>query len=179
MEYYSDGKMRDDKEAVRKLEKAYGIDQLSPFGTNHTKLFEERLEGMDIEALNNLAHKVRSIVSADVEEQKNFIRESFKAHQRINPPDYAKGKGRKGKLDMRKNADKKVMKDLDFARTKSTFEKEFPKDTVESFRKLTNTYTLADLQNLAARCGFNPTWDRRRIQELLVGEFSKDLRSRS
>ena len=192
MKEYADGKIRDDIDKIKALENLYGIDKLSPFGTNHTKIFEEIVEAKDgrktdspdernrltLAKLNRLAHKCGAIVSADLREQKAFLWEAFKAYQRENPSSYGQHKGRSLKLDMRKNDNKEVLKKLDAARTKSVFEKDFSTETPESFRKLLNTYTLSDLQHLAAKAGFNPTFDRGRVIKTLVREFTEDKKNR-
>jgi len=192
MKHYTDGKSRTEIDRVKELEHIYGIDQVSPFGTLHTEVFKEIVEKRDgreedppherdyktLVRLNNLATKAGALISADLAEQKKFLWEAFRSYQIKNPPNYSQHKGQEMKLDMRKKENRKIMKDLDYARTKSVFEKDFPTDTPESFRKLLNTFTLADLQNLAAQAGFNPTFDRRRAVDTLVTAFTEDWRSR-
>lgn len=192
MKHYADGKKRESLTQVKKLEKIYGIDQLSPFGTNHTKVFEEIVEKdvgdetdspfvkqeKKILSLNGFARKVGAHVSADLQEQKKFLWEAFRAWQTQNPPIYANDSSKQLKPDMRKNKSKELLKQLDKTRTKSVFEKEFPKDNPESFAKLLNTFTLADLQNLAAKAGFNPSFDKAKAKNILVKAFSSDWKNR-
>lgn len=178
IQHYADGKERSEIDRIKQLEKIYSIDIISPYGTNHTAIFEEKIKKMEIEQLNSLAHKVGAIVSADKEEQRGFLRETFRAYQSKNPPNYSVQSAKKAKLNQRTEDGQKAAEVLDSARTKSVFEKRFPKDNPESFRKLLNSYTLADLQNLSAQCGFNPSFDRKRIVDLLTKEFERDLRLR-
>jgi len=193
MKHYADGKVRGETERIRQLEQVYGIDKTSPYGTNYGPIFEEKInkiEGKDTDSpheremktlkkLNSMALKAGVIVAANVEEQRRHLRDGFRAYQSQNPPNYFEGKAKESKMDMRKKSSKKVLESLDYARTKSVFEKEYPTDTPESFKKLLNTYTLSDLQHLAAKAGFNPSFDRGRTIETLVEEFSQDWKRRS
>jgi hypothetical protein len=193
MKHYADGKVRGEIDRVRQLEEIYGVSKMSPYGTNYAPIFEEileKLEGRDgdsrsereartLEKLNNIARKAGVIVAADIEEQKKYLRTGFKAYQSQNPPNYLNTKQGKMKLDMRKNSSKRILKKLDRARTKSVFEEEYQTDTPESFRKLLNTYTLSDLQQLSAKAGFNPTFDRARAINTLVKAFNDDWEKRS
>ena len=178
MKHYADGKVRKNLESIKEIEKAYGIDELSPFGTNHQPIFEEKIKDMDLNALNALAGKVGCVQAADIAEQTRILKEAFHAYQVKNPPNYGLPKSKEVKMDMRTNEGKRVMKELDAARTKSVFEKEFPDATEQAFRKRLNTFTLSDLQNLAAKAGYNPTFNQQRLVETLVEAFKNDLKTR-
>jgi hypothetical protein len=68
---------------------------------------------------------------------------------------------------------------LDHDRQLDSFEKIFPDVmTEESFLEIVRGYTLTDLRNLAARLGFNPSFDRVRLILLLKNEFSTYLKRR-
>jgi hypothetical protein len=176
--HYTDGKSRTNLDKVKEIEKVYGINMLSPFGTNHPEVFEEKIANMNIEQLNGIARKVGAPSYADEEQQKEILRQQFKHWSIENPPSYDIHKSKQAKLDMRKNASKRAAKALDYARTKSVFELDFPEDSLNSFLERLKTYDLADLQNLAAKCGFNPTFDRGKIIFALKKEFERDINSR-
>lgn len=178
--YYTDGKTRDNLEEVKKIEETFGIDQISPFGTSHKGVFEEKLETMKLGKMNALAEKVGCPTAANVDEQKKFLREAFRAFQTRNPVDYGQlspqKKTTKNKRETK--AQKQAKQVVDSARTKSVFEKEFPNEDVQSLKKILHGYTLSDLQNLSAKCGLNPIFDKHRAINNLVSEFERDLNMR-
>jgi len=179
MKHYADGKARINTERISQIEKENGINMTSPFGTNHAVLFEEKLKKMDLEQMNKMASSCGAMIKADEEEQKRLLRVAFRGWQTQNPPNHEQLKGRTQKLDMRCAADKKVAAILSDTQNKSVYEKEFPGHNPHSFKKILATYTLSDLQNLAARCGFNPSFDRTRVITLLVSEMEKDIKLRA
>jgi len=176
--HYADGKIHTKIEKIQEFEKIYGINRLSPFGTNSREVFLHILKGMELENMNRMASKVGAPMIADKREQTAYLLEAFNAYSKENPPVHNKMEPTKIKIDHRKRSSKEMLKDLDYARNKSVFEKDFPEHSPEEFRNILKSYTLADLQNLAAKVGFNPIFERVRIVDLLAKEFEKDYRTR-
>jgi hypothetical protein len=177
MKHYADGKARPSKlDSIKERERIDGTAVMSPYGTSSLPVLMDKLDNMEIEQMKDFAFKCGVKVIANQAIQREHIITAFKAWQTQNPPPARQGHTQR--IDRRTNKSKEILADLDVARTKSIWERDFATETPQSFRKLLNTYSLADLQNLSARAGFNPSFDRGRIIGLLVSELEKDINLR-
>jgi len=177
IEHYTDGKVRSDLDRIKELERVFGIAALSPFGTSNKEVFKEKLKDMDLKSMARLAEKLGVIRAADKKEQKKYLMESFDDWVRKNgDPIGDKVKSNRPAASVLKGH-QNIQKLLDRDRKLTTFEQIFPTtDSEEKFIEVVGNYTLTDLRNLAARLGFNPSFDRARLILLLKNEFKTYLK---
>jgi len=180
IENYTDGKVRSDLDHIKELERVFGIAAISPFGTNNKEVFQEKLKSMELKAMVRLAEKLGVIRAADKKEQKKYLMESFDDWVRRNgDPIGDKVKGGRPTATVLQGHEN-IQKLLDKDRKLDTFEKIFPSmDSEGKFMEVVGNYTLSELRNLAARLGFNPSFDRSRLILLLKNEFNTYLRKQS
>ena len=180
IENYTDGKERSDIDRIKEMEKVFGINVMSPFGTNNREVFEETLEDMSLKEMGRLAEKVGVIKAADLEVQRNVLREAFTDWVRKNgDPIGDKVKGNVNITAPYKAYDN-ITGMLDRNPKLKTFKEIFPQvENEKAFYDIICGYTLTDLRNLAGRLGFNPSFDRSRLILLLKNEFVKYLKMKS
>ena len=150
---YADGKQRDEVDLIEEQEKIYGTDVLSPFKTADVRVFRRKLDTMSRDQMNTIAEKVAARIYSNESDQKTELMQSF--HSWIS---------RNGSFQT--SATKKAEKGaLSEAFENST-------DTIELEEKL-KSKTLSELQETAARLGFNPGFERDRVIGLIIKEYQR------
>tara|TARA_R100000008_G_scaffold59740_1_gene37410 strand:+ start:282 stop:761 length:480 start_codon:yes stop_codon:yes gene_type:complete len=79
---YADGKEEENIRKARELEELVGLDQVNPYGTSITSVFEESLSGMTLVDMQELAVSVGVFPSGTKTGLKNKLLKSFRDHQR-------------------------------------------------------------------------------------------------
>ena len=144
---YADGKERDEIDKKEAEEKLMGADKISPFGTNDTRVFKRKLENMDPSQKTNLAHRVAARVFADQELQDESLVKAFHQWRSSN---WGSTGGR--------TAEKAEV---------------LASDSISDFEKKLNGKSLSELQEMAMKLGFTPSYDRIRLTSALKQEYLK------
>lgn len=144
---YSNGKELDEIDKLEAEEKLLGADKISPFGTNHVSVFKRKLSTASIEEMTRIAEKTATRISADRETQHNFLLKSFHEWRSTN---WGSTGGR---------TEEKV--------------KLLASDSKDDFEKMVRGKTLSELQEMAMKLGFTPSFDRERIISVLKQEYLK------
>ena len=150
---YADGKQRDEVDLIEEEEKLYGIDTVSPFKTADIRVFRRRLETMSRDQMNVMAERTAARQYSSEEDQKNELLQSFSSWLQKNGSfqTSASKKAEKGALGAA------------FEGSKS----------IEDLEEKLKSKTLSDLQATAARLGFNPSFERDRIIDLIKKEYQR------
>ena len=144
---YADGKQRDEIDEKEAEEKLMGADKISPFGTNDGRVFKRKLENMDYSQKTHLAHRVAARVFADQELQDESLVRAFHEWRSSN---WGSTGGR--------TAEKAEI---------------LASDSLPDFEKNLKGKTLSELQEMAMKLGFTPSYDRIRLMSALRQEYLK------
>lgn len=143
---YTDGKSRDEIDQIESREKLMGADKISPFGTGDKRVFKRKLENMNSVQMKSLAQRVGCRIAADQEIQKDNLLKAFNEWQMTNW----------GSTGTKTEEMVSVFGDS---------------DTVEDFEKSMSSKTLSELQEMAMKLGFTPSFDRNRIIKVLRQDY--------
>lgn len=146
---YADGKVRDDLDLIEEKEKLYGIDRTSPFNTGTKKLFERNLNRMTRESLMSMTERVGCRAYSDLEEQKEELMRAFVEWARANGGNSYTVTG-----SIKKGGSKNS-------------------EELEKLKQELKKKSLSELQESAARLGFNPSFDRDRLISVITNEYLK------
>lgn len=144
---YADGKERDEIDEIEAQEKLRGADLISPFGTNDTRVFKRKLEQMTAVQKANLATRTATRVFADTELQNEALIKAFHEWRATN---WGSTGGR--------TAEKSEL---------------LASDSLEDFETKLKRKTLSELQEMAMKLGFTPSFDRIRLISALRQEYLK------
>jgi|TARA_A100000171_G_scaffold1388_1_gene1599 hypothetical protein len=144
---YTDGKVRDEIDEIEAKEKIRGVDKISPFGTNNTKVFKRKLSNMTPSEKTKLAEKTATRIYADAELQDQSLTKAFHEWRGTN---WGSTGGR---------TEEKV--------------KALASDSLEDFEKKLKSKTLSELQEMAMKLGFTPSFDRIRLISALKQAYLK------
>lgn len=143
---YTDGKARDEIDEIESKEKLMGADKISPFGTGDKRVFKRKLENMSSAQMRKMAEKTGCRTSADEEIQKKTLLKAFGEWQLTNW-------GSTG------------------TKTKEMVTVFGGNDSVQDFEKSLSSKTLSELQEMAMKLGFTPSFDRKRIIKILLQDY--------
>lgn len=144
---YTDGKERDEIDEIEAQEKLRGADKISPFGTNDTRVFKRKLETMTNVQKTNMASKTATRVFADEEQQNQALIKAFHEWRSTN---WGSTGGR--------TAEKSEV---------------LASDSLQDFEAKLKRKTLSELQEMAMKLGFTPSFDRIRLISVLRQEYLK------
>ena len=144
---YTDGKERDEIDEIEAQEKLRGADKISPFGTNDTRVFKRKLEKMTAVQKANMASRTATRVFADEEQQDQALVKAFHEWRATNW----------GSTGGRTEEKSKVL----------------ASDSLQDFEKKLKSKTLSELQEMAMKLGFTPSFDRIRLISALRQEYLK------
>lgn len=150
---YADGKVRDEVDLIEEQERIYGTDVVSPYKTADVRVFKRRLESMSRDQMAVMAEKVAARQYSSEEDQKTELTQSFYSWLSRNG-------------SFRTSASKQAEKGA----LSSAFENS---ENIEELEKKLKSKTLSDLQSTAARLGFNPSFERERIIDIIKKEYQK------
>ena len=144
---YADGKERDEIDKKEAEEKLMGADKISPFGTNDTRVFKRKLERMDSSQKALLANRAAARVFADKELQDESLIKAFHEWRASNW----------GSIGGRTSEKAEVL----------------ASDSLPHFEQTLKGKTLSELQEMAMKLGFTPSYDRVRLMSALKQEYLK------
>lgn len=150
---YADGKVRDEVDLIEEQERIYGTNVVSPYKTADVRVFKRRLESMSRDQMTAMAEKVAARQYSSEEDQKTELMQSFYSWLSRNG-------------SFRTSASKQAEKGA----LSSAFESS---QNIEELEKKLKSKTLSDLQSTAARLGFNPSFERQRIIDIIKKEYQK------
>ena len=150
---YADGKVRDEVDLIEEQERIYGTNVVSPYRTADVRVFKRRLESMSRDQMAVMAEKVAARQYSSEEDQKAELMESFYSWLSRNG-------------SFRTSASKQAEKGA----LSGAFE---GSESIEELEKKLKSKTLSDLQSTAARLGFNPSFERDRIIDIIKKEYQK------
>ena len=150
---YADGKVRDEVDLIEEQERIYGTDVVSPYKTADVRVFKRRLESMSRDQMAVMAEKVAARQYSSEEDQKTELMQSFYSWSSRNG-------------SFRTSASRQAEKGA----LSSAFESS---ENIEELEKKLKSKTLSDLQSTAARLGFNPSFERQRIIDIIKKEYQK------
>jgi hypothetical protein len=145
--HYTDGKERDDIDQVEAQEKLMGVDKISPFGTNDRRVLKRKLENFDLQKLARIAEKTGTRSYADREDQIGAIIKAFDEWRVSNWH----------------NSGSKT----------AEISKILAHDDLGDFEKEMKSKSLSELQEVAMKLGFSPSFDRTRLLSVLKQEYLK------
>ena len=142
---YTDGKERDNVDAIEEKEKMLGINKISPFGAGNILVFKKKLARMKMPQKVSLAEKTSTRVFKDESLQDNALIRAFHEWKMTN---------------------------WDSGRTMIQAQvEELSSDSVEDFESKLRKKTLSELQETAMKLGLTPSFDRVRIIAALKQQF--------
>lgn len=150
---YADGKERDEIDLIEEEEKIYGTDKISPFKTADVRVFRRRLETMSRDQMTAMAERVAARTYSSEGDQKAELLQAF--HSWVSTNGFIQ-------TDASKKAEKGALSDA-FEGSKS----------VNDLNKTLKSKTLSELQETAARLGFNPSFDRERLIKVISQEYQR------
>lgn len=150
---YADGKERDEIDLIEEQEKIYGTDKVSPFKTADIRVFRRRLDTMSREKMTELAQRVAARQYSSQEDQKTELLQAF--HSWVSTNGFIQ-------TDATKKAEKGALG--------AAFEGSENSSDLEIKLK---AKTLSELQETAARLGFNPSFDRERLIKAITQEYQR------
>jgi hypothetical protein len=150
---YADGKERDEIDLIEEEEKIYGTDKISPFKTADVRVFRRRLETMSRDQMTAMAERVAARTYSSEGDQKTELLQAF--HSWVSTNGFIQ-------TDASKKAEKGALSDA-FEGSKS----------VNDLNKTLKSKTLSELQETAARLGFNPSFDRERLIKVISQEYQR------
>ena len=143
----ADRKERDEVDRIEAQEKLMGADKISPFGTNDTRVFKRKLEKMSAVQKANTASRTATRVFADTEQQDEALIKAFHEWRSTNW----------GSTGGRTEEKSRVL----------AF------DSLKDFETKLKRKTLSELQEMAMKLGFTPSFDRIRLISALRQEYLK------
>ena len=150
---YADGKERDEIDLIEEEEKIYGTDKISPFKTADVRVFRRRLETMSRDQMTTMAERVAARTYSSEGDQKAELLQAF--HSWVSTNGFVQ-------TTASKKAEKGALSDA-FEGSKS----------VNDLNKTLKSKTLSELQETAARLGFNPSFDRERLIKVISQEYQR------
>ncbi len=150
---YTDGKQRDEVDLVEEQEKIYGVDVVSPFKTGDVRVFRKKLEVMSRDQMTTLAERVAARVYTAKSDQHEELLRAF--HSWASTNSFTQ-------TDITKKAEKGA--------SSKAFE---GSESVNSLEEKLKSKTLSELQESAARLGFNPSFDRERLIKVITQEYQR------
>ena len=150
---YADGKERDEIDLIEEEEKIYGTDRISPFKTADVRVFRRRLETMSRDQMTAMAERVAARTYSSEGDQKAELLQAF--HSWVSTNGFVQ-------TTASKKAEKGALSDA-FEGSKS----------VNDLNKTLKSKTLSELQETAARLGFNPSFDRERLIKVISQEYQR------
>jgi len=150
---YADGKQRDEVDLAEEQEKIFGTDKISPFKTADVRVFRRRLETMSRDQMNAMAQRVAARQYATEEDQKTELMKAF--HSWVSTNGFIQ-------TDSTKQSEKGAL-------SKAFEESENQNDLKETLK----SKTLSELQETASRLGFNPSFDRDRLINIIIQEYQR------
>jgi hypothetical protein len=144
---YADGKERDEIDEIEAKEKLMGVDVVSPFGTGNPKVFKRKLESMGHIRKATLAEKTGTRVFADEDMQNKSLIKAFNEWRGSNWGSTGSGTEAKAKV--------------------------LASDSVKEFEEKLKRKTLSELQEMALKLGFTPSFDRTRLISALRQQYLK------
>ena len=150
---YADGKERDEVDLIEEQEKIFGTDVVSPFKTADVRVFRRRLDSMSRDEMTRIAERVAARKFSSEEEQKNELLKAF--HGWVSTNGFIQ-------TTATKQADKGALSEA-FEGSKNK------NDLTEKLK----SKTLSELQETAARLGFNPSFDRDRLIHVITQEYQR------
>jgi len=150
---YADGKERDEIDLIEEEEKIYGTDKISPFKTADVRVFRRRLETMSRDQMTAMAERVAARTYSSEGDQKAELLQAF--HSWVSTNGFIQ-------TTASKKAEKGALSDA-FEGSKS----------VNDLNKTLKSKTLSELQETAARLGFNPSFDRERLIKVISQEYQR------
>lgn len=150
---YADGKERDEIDLIEEEEKIYGTDKISPFKTADVRVFRRRLETMSRDQMTAIAERVAARTYSSEGDQKAELLQAF--HSWVSTNGFVQ-------TTASKKAEKGALSDA-FEGSKS----------VNDLNKTLKSKTLSELQETAARLGFNPSFDRERLIKVISQEYQR------
>jgi len=150
---YSDGKERDEVDLAEEQEKIYGTDVVSPFKTADIRVFKRRMETMSRDQMSIMAERVAARIYSSEEDQKSELLRAFYSWASTNGSIQSSNS---------KKAEKGALSDA-FEDSKS----------VNTLQDKLKSKTLSELQETAARLGFNPSFDRERLITVITQEYQR------
>jgi len=150
---YADGKQRDEIDLIEEKEKIYGTNVISPFKTADIRVFRRRLDTMSRDEMSRMAERVAARNYSSEQDQKQELLRAF--HSWVSQNGFIQ-------TDATKKAEKGALQDA--------FE---GSESVNELEATLKNKTLSELQETAARLGFNPSFDRNRIIEAITQEYRR------
>jgi hypothetical protein len=144
---YADGKERDDVDEIEAKEKLMGVDTVSPFGTGNPRVFKRKLESMGHVKKARLAERTGTRVFADAETQDKALITAFNQWRGGNWN--SMGSQTEARINV------------------------LTADSVKEFEGTLKRKTLSELQEMAMKLGFTPSFDRIRLISALRQEYLK------
>lgn len=150
---YADGKERDEVDLAEEQEKIYGVDVVSPFKTADIRVFRRKLDTMSRDKMTTLANRVAARTYSSPEDQKAELLRAF--HSWVSTNGFIQ-------TDATKKAEKGALSEA--------FE---GSESVNTLEEKLKSKTLSELQETAARLGFNPSFDRDRLIKVITQEYQR------
>jgi len=150
---YTDGKERDEVDLIEEKEKLFGTDKISPFKTADVRVFRRRLDTMSRDEMATMAERVAARHYSSEGDQKAELLQAF--HSWASTNGFVQ-------TTASKKAEKGALSDA-FEGSKS----------VNDLNKTLKSKTLSELQETAARLGFNPSFDRERLIKVISQEYQR------
>lgn len=150
---YADGKERDEIDLIEEEEKIFGTDTVSPYKTADIRVFRRKLDSMSRDKMTAMAERVAARIYSTEEDQKSELLQSFHSWVSQNG-------------SFRTSASKKAEKGA----LSDAFESSQSVNDLEAKLK---SKTLSELQETAARLGFNPSFDKERLITVIKQEYQR------
>jgi len=150
---YADGKQRDEVDLIEEQEKLYSVDTISPFKTADVRVFRRKLETMSRDQMSALAERVAARKYSVEADQKTELLKAF--HSWVSTNSFVQ-------TDATKKAEKGALS--------AAFE---DSESVKTLEEKLKSKTLSELQETAARLGFNPSFDKQRIIKVITQEYQR------
>ena len=150
---YADGKERDEIDLIEEEEKIFGTDRVSPYKTADVRVFRRKLDSMSRHQMTAMAERVAARIYSTEEDQKSELLQSF--HSWIS-------QNGSFRTSASKKAEKGALSDA-FESSKS----------VNDLEVKLKSKTLSELQETAARLGFNPSFDKERLIKVIKQEYQR------
>ena len=150
---YADGKERDEIDLIEEEEKIFGTDRVSPYKTADVRVFRRKLDSMSRNQMTAMAERVAARIYSTEEDQKSELLQSF--HSWIS-------QNGSFRTSASKKAEKGALSDA-FESSKS----------VNDLEVKLKSKTLSELQETAARLGFNPSFDKERLITVIKQEYQR------
>ena len=150
---YADGKERDEIDLIEEEEKIFGTDRVSPYKTADVRVFRRKLDSMSRNQMTAMAERVAARIYSTEEDQKSELLQSF--HSWIS-------QNGSFRTSASKKAEKGALSDA-FESSKS----------VNDLEVKLKSKTLSELQETAARLGFNPSYDKERLITVIKQEYQR------